>query len=84
MEGIILPYPTPPMTPIPPALLTAAASLGPAATFIPANMTGWLIFRRSVTVVRICSSLELAHTGSGGKTMANDDLRGDAMAMEEE
>lgn len=28
-------YPTPPITPIPPALVTAAASSGPAATFIP-------------------------------------------------
>jgi hypothetical protein len=28
-------YPTPPMTPRPPALVTAAASSGPAATFMP-------------------------------------------------
>ena len=54
MSGV---YPTPPMTPSPPALVTAAASLGPAATFIPARRTGWLIFRRSVTVVRICSAI---------------------------
>ena len=45
------------MTPSPPALVTAAASLGPAATFIPARRTGWLIFRRSVTVVRIISAI---------------------------
>jgi len=45
---------TPPMTPRPPALVTAAASLGPAATFMPASMTGCLIFRRSVIVVLIC------------------------------
>lgn len=37
MSGV---YPTPPMTPIPPALVTAAASLGPAATFMPASRTG--------------------------------------------
>lgn len=30
-------YPTPPMTPIPPAFVTAAASSGPAATFMPAS-----------------------------------------------
>lgn len=46
---------TPPMTPRPPAFVTAAASLGPAATFIPASRIGCLIFRRSVTVVLICS-----------------------------
>lgn len=46
------------MTPIPPALETAAASLGPAATFIPASMMGWLIFKRSVVTVRICSVFE--------------------------
>jgi len=45
---------TPPMTPRPPAFVTAAASFGPAATFIPASMTGCLILRRSVTVVLIC------------------------------
>lgn len=48
-------YPSPPITPIPPALVTAAASLGPAATFMPASMIGWLIFSRSVTAVRIFS-----------------------------
>jgi hypothetical protein len=30
-------YPTPPMTPRPPAFVTAAASSGPAATFIPVS-----------------------------------------------
>ena len=50
----------PPMTPRPPAFVTAAASFGPAATFMPASMIGWLILRRSVTVVRICSGLGLA------------------------
>src|SRR4051794_3720868 len=53
MSGV---YPTPPITPSPPAFVTAAASLGPAATFIPARRMGWLILRRSVTVVRICSA----------------------------
>lgn len=48
-------YPNPPITPIPPALVTAAASLGPAATFMPASMIGWLILSKSVTVVRIFS-----------------------------
>ena len=43
------------MTPRPPAFVTAAASFGPAATFIPASMMGWLILRRSVTVVRSCA-----------------------------
>ena len=33
-------YVCPPTTPHPPALLTAAASAGPEATFIPAKMTG--------------------------------------------
>lgn len=45
----------PPRTPRPPALVTAAASLGPAATFIPAKKMGWLILKRSVMGVRICS-----------------------------
>lgn len=54
MSGV---YPTPPMTPRPPALETAAASFGPAATFIPARRTGWLIFSRSVVTVRSCSVL---------------------------
>lgn len=37
MSGV---YPTPPITPSPPAFVTAAASLGPAATFMPASRTG--------------------------------------------
>src|SRR4051812_31135136 len=44
------------MTPRPPALVTAAASFGPAATFIPARRTGWLIFKRSVVTVRSFSA----------------------------
>lgn len=48
-------YPNPPITPIPPAFVTAAASLGPAATPIPAKRIGWLTPKRSVTGVRICS-----------------------------
>lgn len=52
MSGV---YPIPPRTPSPPAFVTAAASLGPAATFIPARIIGCLILRRSVTVVRSCS-----------------------------
>lgn len=43
------------MTPNPPAFVTAAASFGPAATFIPASSTGCLILSMSVTVVLICS-----------------------------
>lgn len=36
-------YPTPPITPNPPAFVTAAASSGPAATFIPASIMGcWI------------------------------------------
>jgi len=55
----------PPMTPIPPvlvsnagynivhagyrpALVSAAASFGPAATFMPASMTGWLMAKSLV------------------------------------
>ncbi len=45
--------PTPPIVPRPPALVTAAAKLGPAATFIPANKTGCFIFRSSVIGVLI-------------------------------
>ena len=73
-------YPTPPITPSPPAFVTAAASLGPAATFIPASITGWLILRRSVTVVRICSAnscqfaVDLADS-------ACDNLRGEAIVV---
>ena len=70
---------TPPMTPIPPALVTAAASLGPAATFIPASITGWLILRRSVTVVRICSTHELANVTTYNGVRKG--LRGDAMII---
>lgn len=55
-----LSHPTPPMTPRPPAFVTAAASLGPAATFMPASMIGWLIFKRSVVTVRICSEPQLS------------------------
>jgi hypothetical protein len=44
---------TPPMTPKPPALVTAAANLGPAATFIPAKRIGCLIFKASVRAVLI-------------------------------
>lgn len=40
---------------MPPAFVTAAASFGPAATPIPASMTGCLICSKSVMVVRICS-----------------------------
>lgn len=67
------------MTPRPPAFVTAAASFGPAATFIPASMTGWLILRRSVAVVRSCSrrSVSLGVLGGRGDPML--DLRGDAM-----
>ena len=54
---------TPPITPIPPAFVTAAANLGPAATFMPANMTGWLIFKRSVTVVRSCCGEDMLKDG---------------------
>ena len=43
------------MTPNPPAFVTAAASFGPAATFMPASSTGCLILSMSVTVVLICS-----------------------------
>ena len=41
---------------MPPALVTAAASLGPAATFMPARRMGWLIPKSSVISVRICSA----------------------------
>lgn len=34
-----------------------AASLGPAATFMPASIIGCCILRRSVVTVRICSAL---------------------------
>jgi hypothetical protein len=86
MSGV---YPTPPMTPMPPASLTAAASFGPAATFMPASMMGWLILRRPVVVVRICSAhgIHYQHTAPfrgpwyfwecGGE----DSLRGEADAM---
>jgi hypothetical protein len=47
------PMPTPPITPKPPALVTAAANLGPAATFIPARRIGCLIFKASVRAVLI-------------------------------
>ena len=60
MSGV---YPTPPITPRPPAFVTAAASLGPAATFIPARRTGWGILRRSVTVVRSCSAILMSVCG---------------------
>lgn len=69
------------MTPRPPALVTAAASFGPAATFIPASMTGWLILRRSVTVVRSCSGRILVSDlwwGEGGKH-PRFDVRGEAI-----
>ena len=41
---------------MPPAFVTAAASLGPAATFMPARRMGWLMPKRSVIGVRICSA----------------------------
>ena len=41
------------MTPSPPALVTAAASSGPAATFIPASSTGCLIPKSSVIGVEM-------------------------------
>jgi hypothetical protein len=50
------------MTPRPPALVTAAASLGPAATFMPASMMGCWILKRSVMGVRICSVFASNHT----------------------
>ena len=39
-------YPTPPMTPRPPALVTAAASSGPAATFMPETAVPLVCHRR--------------------------------------
>ena len=45
------------MTPRPPALLTAAASSGPAATFMPASMMGCLIPNSSVIGVEIVGVL---------------------------
>eukprot|EP00924_Labyrinthula_sp_SR-Ha-C_P006634 maker-scaffold_29-snap-gene-0.53-mRNA-1 protein AED:0.03 eAED:0.03 QI:934/1/1/1/0/0/2/25/65 len=52
----------PPITPSPPAFVTAAASLGPAATFIPASRIGALIpnnsvigvFNPSVIFISVC------------------------------
>lgn len=67
------------MTPIPPALETAAASFGPAATFIPASMMGWLIFKRSVVTVRICSVFEDMFS-CVLLTMCARSLRGDELA----
>lgn len=67
---------TPPITPRPPAFVTAAASRGPAATFIPASKTGCLILRRSVTGVLICSR---ASQPSVRITTVASGLRGEAM-----
>jgi hypothetical protein len=62
-------YPIPPRTPRPPAFVTAAASFGPAATFIPARRIGWLILRRSVTVVRSTSADCCQFACAGGTGM---------------
>lgn len=56
------------MTPRPPAFVTAAASLGPAATFMPARRTGCLILRRSVTGVRICCGDDMMKENLGFET----------------
>lgn len=98
MSGV---YPTPPITPRPPALccvsycceeialslpevvaylVTAAASLGPAATFIPASMMGWLIFRRSVVTVRSFSIVRSVTIFThAAHVTADRDVRGEAM-----
>jgi hypothetical protein len=68
MSGV---YPTPPMTPRPPASDTAAASLGPAATFIPA--------RKTVHVVRSCSGSCDQYTVLVLCIFTCDYLRGEAM-----
>jgi hypothetical protein len=68
---------TPPMTPNPPAFVTAAASFGPAATFIPASITGCLILSMSVTAVLICSRGEYQRRNQGRH--GSWDVRGDAM-----
>jgi hypothetical protein len=60
---------------MPPAFVTAAASLGPAATFMPASMTGCLIFSRSVSFVRICSAV----CQRCDVAREEVDIRGDAM-----
>lgn len=60
--------------------MTAAASLGPAATFIPASMIGWLIFRRSVVTVRSFSVVRSAITSmQTAHVIVDGDVRGEAM-----
>merc|ERR1719262_563765 len=58
-------YPRPPITPRPPALVTAAARAGPAATFIPARMTGCLIPKSSVIGVLSCCSCDIVKRLAG-------------------
>jgi len=63
------------LTPIPPSLQTAAASSGPAATFMPASIIGWVMPSNFVTGVLITSGIYLNVNKHANKPWEMFDLR---------